>query len=135
MSSPAPQILFERLARKTRCLLRDAKRWAMSFSETSITDLNLLAMVKASLPGVRVFRFSGAFEARIGCDWEWWIGQAANGPWLRYAVQAKVQHRLDRKYRALRHLVGIEWQIDLLERYARRAGAIPLYCFYNHARG
>jgi hypothetical protein len=57
-------------------------------------------------------------------------------PLVGYAVGSvfcpseKIDLRSDR-YRALRHMSGGEYQLDILARYAKHQGTIPLVCFYN----
>ena len=53
-----------------------------------------------------------------------------------YAVQAKkmkLDHKGNFSYGALKYRIGPDrYQIDALQSFANRTGAIPLYCFYNN---
>lgn len=121
--------LFERLAEATWDRICYGEELDCRQSETTITDINLLELRRARLRSVRVEKASPPKEARTGLDWEWWIGSDLFG-WWRYAVQAKKLSARD-SY-ALRHRVGGQFQLTLLEKYARANGCIPLYCFYNY---
>ena len=67
----------------------------------------------------------------------WFIGSPTQG-YIRYAVQAKkvtLDESPNYSYR-IRHPVkgipGVEFQIELLEQFARKVRAKPIYCFYNN---
>lgn len=77
-----------------------------------------------------VVRDSRAREARKGCDFEMWIGSDKRG-WSRYAVQAKKVSVSTGRYESLNHSVSGKPQIDILNLYAKRVGAAPIYCLYN----
>lgn len=122
--------LFERLSVETWDRLFWGNRLDVSQGETTITDNNLLTMVRSGLPGLRIYKAKPPDERRDGFDWEWWI-RGASRRWRRYVVQAK-KLNLDRlTYDHIRHPVGGGFQIDLIEDFARNNRAIPLYSFYN----
>jgi hypothetical protein len=123
--------LFERLAQDTWERLEAAHALGISQSEETITDINLLEMARARLPRLRVYKATKAEESEKGFDWEWWIGSRLHG-WWRYAVQAKRLESKSGRYRSLRHRVGVRFQIEILEDFARSQGAVPLYCLYNY---
>lgn len=120
--------LFEELALGTWERVRDGEILGCRQGEETITDLNLLEIKRAKLPDVTVKK--GMNEDKTGIDWEWWIGSNTFG-WWRYAIQAK---KISKKgsYTELRHIVDGNYQIDILEKYAKSNYSIPLYCFYNH---
>lgn len=128
-SSRAADIL-EILAARTWRRIRASEELGTPYGEESITEANTLDMRAAGVREVLVVPVSKRAEAVYGADWEWYVGNPADG-WWRYAVQAK---RLspDRTYRKLRYKVRGRLQSTLLRRYAERAGAVPLYCFYNY---
>ncbi|RCX15622.1 hypothetical protein DFP94_11470 [Fontibacillus phaseoli] len=122
--------LFEKLAIDTWERLKYGEELNCSQSEETITDINLLEIKRANLHDILVSKSDKYEEGITGIDWEWWIGSNSTG-WWRYAVQAKKLSE-NRKYNKLRHRVGQEYQIDILERYSKSNNCIPLYCFYNY---
>jgi hypothetical protein len=54
-----------------------------------------------------------------------------NGNVIKFPCQAKIIYAT-RRYGALYHQVGKEFQIDLLLRHARKIGGYPIYMFYNY---
>ncbi|HEU4326920.1 MAG TPA: hypothetical protein VFS21_27520 [Roseiflexaceae bacterium] len=136
--SAATQLL-EFLASETWCRLFLGLEMNVSQGEETITDDNLLHMVRSNVKGLRVWKCPKHLERLKGVDWEWFIGSDKRG-WWRYAVQAKKGNiKKGLRYDSLNHhieagargVVGGEPQIDVLERYASGIQAIPLYCFYN----
>lgn len=124
--------LFEVLAAATWERLELSETLKCSQSEETITDLNLMEMVRAGLPALRVYKATRQEESVRGFDWEWWIGSDRDG-WWRYSVQAKRLDLQSGRYLSLRHKVNGRWQIDLLSAFAFAQGSVPLYCFYNWA--
>ena len=136
-STNTPLTLFENIARTTWEWLGEARERKLSFSEETITDIAALQIAGGASNQVKVAKASRLEEKRYGIDWMWFIGNPKQG-YSRYAVQAKkvtLDTSTNFSYR-LRHRVsripGSEFQIQRLERFARRARAIPLYCFYNN---
>ena len=120
--------LFEALADATWQRLRFAELLRCSQGEETISDINLLELIRRQFGNIQVFKFSRSDESKTGLDWEWWI-YSRNRGCRRYAVQAKKlspQHTY-----GIRHKVRQYYQIDLLEQYSRINKCIPLYCFYN----
>lgn len=130
MTSISVAELFERLASQTWNRIEAATEIEFPLGEEGITEWNLLEIMIARLKNVKVVKVSKEREAREGIDWEWWIGSHSKGYW-RYAIQAKKLCNSGR-YDELRHTVNGNYQIDLLERYAKANQCIPFYCFYNH---
>ncbi|WP_282780692.1 DUF6615 family protein [Nocardia sp. CC201C] len=97
-------------------------------SEESITDY-LLFELNQQFPQVLVHKPSKREEARVGADWEWWIG--ADTRWLCLRVQAK--KFFGRNYRHLGHRIGNTGirQIDLLIAGCDQRGYLPYHVFYN----
>ena len=132
-----PLTLFESIARTTWEWLGEARERKLSFSEETITDIAALQIAGGASSQVKVAKASRLEEKRYGIDWMWFIGNPTQG-YSRYAVQAKkvtLDTSTNFSYR-LRHRVsripGSEFQIQRLERFAGRARAIPIYCFYNN---
>jgi hypothetical protein len=123
--------VLEALAVDTWERLRDSQSLEIRFGEETITDLLLLDLKRKNPARTRVIQTPKPKEKDQGTDWEWWIG-SPRVPWLRFAVQAKKLNLKSSRYDGLKHQVGSALQIDLLEKYAARNRAIPLYCFYNH---
>lgn len=128
MSTSAVQ-LFELLAESTWERIRDGEELGCRQGEETITNINLLEIKRARLREVRIPKINKANEFKTGIDWEWWIGSNQRG-WWRYVVQAKKIDSCGR-YNKLRHKIGSNFQIDILEAYAKSNQCIPLYCFYN----
>ena len=136
-STNIPLTLFNDIARTTWEWLGEARARKLSFSEETITDIAALQIAGGASSQVKVAKASRLEEKRYGIDWMWFIGNSRQG-YSRYAVQAKkvtLDTSTNFSYR-LRHRVsripGAEFQIQRLERFARRARAVPLYCFYNN---
>ena len=124
------QAIVEDLSRGIWRLLEVAHKLSTPISEDTITDLAALKIKMANIHQIRVSRASRIDESKKGFDWEWWVGSDRIG-WITYSVQAKRLYVPKNRYRSFRHEVNGHFQIDLLERYARKKGRIPLYCFYN----
>ena len=125
---------FEDIAAETWERLGQSFENGIPFSEETLTDLNILNLVKAKLPGISVFKSNKSQESKYGFDVEFWIGSDVDG-WCRLVVQAKKVNS-DGEYASLEHAIGnnkSRRQIDVLEEFARINKAIPLYCFYNYS--
>ncbi len=127
------QAVLEALSVDTWERLRDSRPLQIRFGEETITDLLLLDLKRKNPPRTRIIQTPKSKEKDQGTDWEWWIG-SPRVKWLRFAVQAKKLDLKTFRYSAFAHKVGSDLQIDLLERYATRNRAIPLYCLYNFAK-
>ena len=129
--------LFEDIAITTWEWLGQARQLGLSFSEETVTDIAALRIAREAPSQIRIAKATRQDERRYGIDWMWFIGNPGQG-YRRYAVQAKkitLDSSANFSYR-LRHRVsripGSEFQIERLEQFARKARAIPLYCFYNN---
>lgn len=125
--------VFEDIASSTWQRIHLGEIYKVSQGEETITDINLLELVKANCAEVQVVKTHKNKEKEQGTDWEWWIGNHRLG-WLRYAVQAKKINPNSSRYDVLGHKVNNIPQICTLEQYARINHAIPLYCFYNYLK-
>jgi len=110
--------------------LRLGRVTGVTWSEPTITEVNLLDIQLRLADIVRVFKFSAWEEStKTGADWEWWIGQP--GRWLGLRIQAKKIHRYGRRYPKLAYRSASGLQADLLIGDAIPT-MTPLYCFYNY---
>lgn len=125
------QELLEDLAKHVWDRIGHGERLGIRQNEETLTDNVLLDIAMSESPYIQVIKFDKNQEKETGADWEMVI-QTRRQNWRRYAVQAK---RINGKsYKQLRHKVGDELQVDLLESYAKEVGAIPLYCLFNHMK-
>ncbi len=124
------QAILQSLAMDTSVRLRDSQSLEVRFGEETITDLVLLELKRLSTPNIRIIQTSKPDEAHTGTDWDWWIGSDRVG-WTRYAIQAKKMNPANGRYGSITQRTGSIMQIDVLDKYAKRNGAIALYCFYN----
>jgi hypothetical protein len=122
--------VLESLAADTWERLRDAQELDVRFGEETVTDLVLLELKRKRHPGLLVLQTNKFVESTQGTDWELWFGSDSQG-WLRLAVQAKRLNVSTGRYAALAHETGGQQQIDVLERFAKANGAVPLYCLFN----
>jgi hypothetical protein len=122
--------LLERLVASTYYRLDYSVRHAVSQSEETITEINLLDIARRSQTNLLVEKTSKHQEAWSGVDWEWWVRQSGGG-FRRYAVQAK---KLSARgvYTRLDHTNAHGKQIDSLMNYARANRCSPIYAFYNY---
>ena len=127
--------ILESLSRDVWERLRDIKalspKYNVRFGEETITDLLMLDLNRHVLTQGLFVQTSKDREAIRGTDFEWWLGSDVTG-WIRLAVQAKKLDLKSNRYNKLNHTINNVKQIDRLERYANRHGAIPLYCLYNY---
>lgn len=101
-------------------------------SEESITDYNLLDLQIKHPDELQTRKIARKREARIGADWEWWLG--SDSLWIGLRVQAK---RIDLQnfiYRNLNKTNIYGRQIDLLIKNSinNNPPMIPIYVFYNY---
>ena len=125
--------LLERLSRATWERLRWSSRLDLSQNEETITDINLLDIARANLPGISIGKVPSRIEeSKIGIDWDFVVGNSSIG-WVRFAVQAKKIDYKTEKYESLGKKVRKfnVLQIDLLDKYAKKQKAVPIYCLYN----
>jgi hypothetical protein len=98
--------------------------------EETLTDNNLIELMRLYFPNLVIYKARGNDEPTKGFDWEWYIGSDTKG-WRRYAVQAKKLDLTTNTYQHIRHPVNGTFQIEVLDNFARTQRATPLYCFYN----
>ena len=126
--------LFESLAEAAWDWLDYARRLSLGFSEDTITDLTALQIARSRSNGISVQTVSKRKERRVGFDWLWVIRRPALPPHA-YVVQAKklrLRQSMFYSYGTLKYPPRPPYQIDALDRFAKKIGATPLYCFYNN---
>src|SRR5690349_11485911 len=116
---PAPVDVLKIMALNTWNRLKAANALGVSPNEEALTDVNLLDIYLQSSSEIILWKCPKREEARIGIDWEWFIGNDTEG-WYRYAVQAKKLS--NGRYRTLNHIVRRRGspsirQVDVLEHY------------------
>ena len=123
--------LWERLGYVRESIKGRGVLGPVRFGEETITDLLMMDLfVQGST--VALFRqTSKPDEAMSGTDFELWLGSERLG-WFRFAIQAKKLDLRTDRYASLKQSNVNGPQIDLLEQYAQRKRAAPLYCLYNH---
>ena len=100
------------------------------YGEETITDL---LMMRLYLGGFTVALFeqtSRPDESVWGTDFELWIGSDQTG-WFRFAIQSKRIDLKDDRYPKFTQKNSIGKQVNLLQTYAEKNAAAPLYCLYN----
>jgi hypothetical protein len=122
---------FKDLAARTWNYLDEGVRIGMAPGEETLTDENLMAILALHSNQVAIWRFNKRRESVVGADWEWWLGNPANG-WFGMRVQAK---KLDLKqfstYSGVDHPNNTCEQIENLINESKAAGIYPAYCLYN----
>lgn len=110
--------------------MRAASKLGISLSEETITECALYGIAAAHQgKSIVVDLATKPAENKHGADWEWWLVRKNQG--LCFRVQAKRLYP-DGKYRALKKAGQQPYkQLDKLISNAQRAGAVPLFCFYN----
>lgn len=123
--------ILEALSEDTWQRLHDAHDLEVRFGEETITDLLLLDLRRRQPRSAEFVQTPKSKEAHSGTDFEWWLGSDRVG-WVRFAVQSKRIDLRSGRYSGLNHAVAGVPQIDLLENYASKNDATPIYCLYNH---
>ncbi len=125
--------VFQLLARRTWCDLRDGHLANIKVSEESITDFLLLDLKRACPSSVAIQKYTKHREGKTtGADWEWWL--VGQGKAFGMRVQAKRLDPVSCKYEELDHTVPRrrQKQVNLLLKDARSHNLYPVYCFYNY---
>ena len=104
------------------------------YSEVTITENLLFDIYKFSIdnPSLAINIFEAKNEKANGNDLELCLEIEPN-KYVILVIQAKKLYFTTQKYRSISHKVNDKYQIELLEDYAKREKAIPLYMFYNYA--
>ena len=126
--------LWERLGYVRESINSRGVLGPVRFGEETITDLLMMDLFMQGSTVALFSQTSKPDEAMWGTDFELWLGSDTLG-WLRFAIQAKKLDLRTDRYASLTQSNVNGPQIDLLERYARRKRAAPLYCLYNHTDG
>ena len=126
--------LWERLGYVRESIKSRGVLGPVRFGEETITDLLTMDLFVQGSTVALFKQTSKPDEAMWGTDFELWLGSERLG-WFRFAIQAKKLDLRTDRYASLTQSNVNGPQIDLLERYARRKRAAPLYCLYNHTDG
>jgi len=104
------------------------------YSEVTITENLLFEIYKFNInnPSLAVNIFEAKNEKANGNDLELCL-EIEPDKYIILVIQAKKLYFSTQKYRSISHKVNDEYQINLLEDYAKQEKAIPLYMFYNYA--
>ena len=100
----------------------------VSYGEETITETNLLELMRRHSDVVHLHTFSKHQESKVGADWEWYV--VGRRRTLRIRMQAKRVTRND--VLRIRYTVGRSGrqQHDLLIQSAKADGMRPMYCIY-----
>ena len=123
--------LWERLGYVRESIKSRGVLGPVRFGEETITDLLMMDLYLQGSTLALFKQTSKPDEAVWGTDFELWLGSERLG-YFRFAIQAKKLDLRTDRYASLTHGNINGPQIDLLERYAGRKRAAPLYCLYNH---
>jgi hypothetical protein len=126
---------FQSIAFRTFDLLGTARAVNHQPGEETITDLNIIELKARNRRGIHSKAFGKNVEGRNGADWEWWITNGPMNSWLGLRVQAKILNLVSGNFEHLHYQSGNppEYQRVKLKRASRKAGLIPLYCYYLHS--
>lgn len=97
--------LFERLAAATWVRIGCAEHLRTRFGEVAITETNLLDIKVEGNLLAQVRLSNQKEEAKLGFDFELWIGSSRARSWWRYCVQAKKLGQRQLKYENLGYKV------------------------------
>lgn len=127
MSSVAEQI-----AKATWQRLKQAGRHRVRLGEETLTDLLTLELVRSEPNNYKLLQTTKSDEATYGTDLELHIRVGKRTTFVA-AIQAKKLYHSGR-YDSLNAKAGSTQcrQIDVLEKYALKAQASPVYLLYNH---
>lgn len=119
-------------AAQTWNLIKYGKLTKIRISEETITEINLLELQIRHPQEIITVTISKPREAKIGADWEWWLG--SRGYWLPLRVQAKKLDPVNLEYPYLDHKSRYGSQIRLLIDHSLKNNPpmIPIYIFYNY---
>lgn len=104
------------------------------YSEVTITENLLFDIYKFNInnPSLAINIFEAKNEKANGNDLELCLEIETN-KYIILVIQAKKIYFQTQKYSSISHKVNGKYQIDLLEDYAKREKAIPLYMLYNYS--
>jgi len=128
--------LFKQIAIDTWDRFIFSKQVNIKYSETTITENLLFKLHQHQIINKNndIQIYEATDEKKNGNDLEIFLEIKPN-KYLFLVVQAKKIHIATQKYKNISHKVGntSQYQIDLLDNYAKLNHAIPLYLMYNYA--
>jgi hypothetical protein len=126
--------LIKRISKDIFLEIALAEKLKISRGEETITDNILLELAKSPFYDITTNQIRKKEESKIGADWEWLVGNKELG-YLRVAIQAKKLNPKKGTYNSLKYRVNSTpkntYQHEILEKYSRSNGALPMYSFYN----
>lgn len=129
----APSTAAEKISESTWSRLGRSWHLHARLGEETLTDLLVLDFLpSASHCEVKIFQTTKPQEVRQGTDLVIFVRRGTKNADI-YAVQAK-KLSIVKRYDHLKQRAGQtqQWQIDVLERYAKNQRAVPLYLLFNH---
>ena len=118
--------LWERLGYVRESIKSRGVLGPVRFGEETITDLLMMDLYVQGSTLALFSQTSKPDESMWGTDFELWLGSGRLG-WFRFAIQAKKLDLRNDRYASLTQSNANGLQIDILERYAQRKRAAPLY--------
>lgn len=127
----------ELISKDTWHRLQQSWSYGIRLGEETLTDLLLLELARYAPWGIQLSQTTKSQEAHRGTDLEILVSTKRGG-FVGFAIQAKKLYPTKYTddggiYKNLNSKVGNTEirQIDVLERYSQRVGAIPFYLLYN----
>ena len=122
----------ERIAESTWHRIGKSWRLRTRLGEETLTDLLVLDFLASAWGyNVKVLQTTKPQEAQQGTDLEIRVRHGERDAYV-YAIQAKKLYKKGYNHLHVRSSRKQSFQIDILENYAKRSGAIPLYLLFNH---
>lgn len=125
----------EKIANRTWFLLELSRQPGVRLGEETLTDLLVLDLLMQPYSSVCVRSVTKPEETKTGADLMVYVRKDKDGAY-KYAVQAKKLYPYGPygRYGGLNNKAGSSGhkQIDVLEKYAAKCKAIPLYLLYNY---
>jgi len=127
--------IAEEIAHRTWFLLKHSQQLNARLGEETLTDLLVLDLLMQPYSSVCVQSVSKPKEAETGADLMIYVRRGADRA-DKYAVQAKKLYHDNghNRYGGLNNDAGKSGrkQIDVLEKYAAKCKAVPMYLLYNY---
>ncbi len=122
----------ERIAKDTWGRLKESRELRTRLGEETLTDFLVLDFVRLMGCRARLFQSTKIQESKRGTDLEIRIHAGGNRA-IAFALQAKKLNR-DERYVGFKATVNPtkSLQLKILEEYAKKVHAVPLYLLYNY---
>jgi hypothetical protein len=123
---------FKTFSRRTWITLLECHKYGVEVSEETLTDNNLLFLIKKQHKIIKSIKFNRIEENRNGSDWEWWFLQGTKH--IKIRIQAKKiklrKNPQDYFYPKIRTQKNN--QLDVLIAEAKKDKMTPFYVLYNY---